>query len=222
MRMSYDRYVYSLGLCLALLAIPAHRAGATYSALAIYQEMEIGGGFWEYDYTLFNQADPILEAGWDVYDFYLSIPVSIPISISSFSSPPDWSFITDQSTFIDWHSDLIGEPPEGADLPPGALFSGFKFLSDTRLTVPLSFEVLFANPDLTGDPVIFTGTTSPSQVPDSGRPGLSLWMLLVSTLTLVWARERRLAAMWPIRKEVFMRCSVSSGHDAYAEKNGRK
>ena len=190
MRKSYRRYVYSLGLCMALLAIPAHRAGATYSVLATYQEMEIGGGFWEYDYTLSNQADPILEAGWNVYDFYLSIPLSISASISSVSSPPDWSFITDQSTFIDWHSDLIGEPPEGSDLPPGALLSGFKLVSDMRLTVPLSFEVLFANPDPIGDPVIFTGNTSLSQVPDSGQPGLTLWMLFMSTLTLVLAREK--------------------------------
>ena len=190
MRMSYRRYVYLLGLCLTLLAIPAHQAGATYSVLATYQEMDRGGGFWEYDYTLFNQADPILEAGWDVYDFYLSIPLSIPVSISSVSSPSDWSFITDHSTFIDWHSDLIGEPPEGSDLPPGVLFSGFTFVSDMRLTVPLSFDVLFANPDPTGDPIIFIGNTSPSQVPDSGRPGLTLWLLLVSTLILVWAREK--------------------------------
>lgn len=192
MMLRYRRYAYPLLLGMALLAIPAHRAWATYSALATYQEIDKGGGFWEYDYTLSNMADPIVEAGWDVYDFYLSIPVSI----SSISSPPNWSFNTGNSAFIDWYSESIGEPPDGSDIPPGALLSGFKFISDTRLTVPLSFDVMFANPDPTGDPVKFTGNISPSQVPDPGRPRLSLWMLLVSTLILVWARERRLAAMW--------------------------
>jgi hypothetical protein len=131
------------------------------SSQALYLETDIGSGLWKYDYTLFNSSDPIADAGYDLYEFFLNF--APPVTLSDIASPTDWDAITDSSTFIDWFSLLPGEPPIGADIAPGTSLSGFSFTSDARLA-SLPFDVLLSNPT-GGDPVLFTGNTAPITAP---------------------------------------------------------
>lgn len=130
---------------------------ATPSSQALYLETDIGGGPWKYDYTLYNTSNPIADAGFDVFDFFLTLSPSV--ILSDIVSPTDWDNISDASSFIDWYSTILGEPPIGADIAPGTSLSGFSFTSDTRLA-SLSFDVLLSNPT-GGDPVLYEGTTAP-------------------------------------------------------------
>jgi len=148
---------------------------ATPSSQALYLETDLGGGLWRYDYTLYNTSDPIADAGYDLYDFFLNFSPSV--TLSDIASPTDWDNISDASTFIDWFSLLPGEPPFGADIAPGTSLSGFSFASDTRLA-SLSFDVLLSNPT-GGDPVLYEGTTAavpePATILLLGSGLLGLW-----------------------------------------------
>ena len=134
---------------------------ATPSAQALFEEDDFGFGIWFYVYTLYNTSDPIADAGYDIYDFFLNF--AAPVTLFVPGSPLDWEVISDSSTFIDWFSLLPGEPPTGADIAPGTSLSWFMFFSDTRLG-SLAFDVLFSNPT-GGDPVPYSGTTAPVTAP---------------------------------------------------------
>lgn len=131
------------------------------SSQTLYLETDIGGGLWRYDYTLYNTSDPIADAGFDVYDFFLNFSPTVPLS--NIISPTDWDNISDSSSFIDWFSTLPGEPPLGADVAPGVSLSGFSFTSDARLA-SLAFDVLLSDPT-GGDPVPYSGNTQPGAAP---------------------------------------------------------
>ncbi len=133
---------------------------ATPSAEALFTENDLGGGIWEYDYTVYNESDPIADAGYDIFYFFLDFG-SI-ILLSDISSPVDWEPTPPSpipSSFIDWASQAPGEPPIGADIAPGASLSGFDFTTDARLA-SLPFEALFTIPDNKPDMNPFVGTTS--------------------------------------------------------------
>jgi hypothetical protein len=132
------------------------------SSQALYLETDLGGGLWRYDYTLYNTSDPISDAGYNLYDFFLNF--SPVVTLSDIVTPSsDWDVISDSSSFIEWFSILPGEPPLGADIAPGASLSGFRFTSDTRLA-SLSFDVLLSDPT-GGDPFSYSGNTAPVPEP---------------------------------------------------------
>ena len=54
-------------------------SGAAYaipSAEFTYIETDIGGGIWQYDYTLFNTSDPIGDAGFDLYEVFFQCGIN--------------------------------------------------------------------------------------------------------------------------------------------------
>jgi hypothetical protein len=135
---------------------------ATPSSQALFTEFDLGGGLWRYDYTLYNTSDPIADAGYNLYDFFLNFNPGV--NLSNISSPQDWDFVSDTSSpFIDWFSLFPGEPPIGADIAPGISLNVFVFTSDTRLA-SLPFDVLLSNPT-GGDPFPYAGTTASSTAP---------------------------------------------------------
>jgi hypothetical protein len=155
------RTLYIIFITAVFMGFSAGIISATPSSQALYLETDIGGGLWRYDYTLYDTSDPIADAGFNVYDFFLNFSPSV--TLSDITSPTDWDNISDASTFVDWFSLLPGEPPIGADIAPDTSLSGFNFTSDTRLASQ-SFEVLFSNPT-GGDPILFAGNTAPIAAP---------------------------------------------------------
>lgn len=135
------------------------------SSQSLYQEYDLGGGLWRYDYTLYNTSDPVENTGYNLYDFFLYFDSTVTLSV--ILSPADWDFNSNESPpasgnyhdFIDWFSTLPGEPPTGADIAPGGFLGGFSLTSDTRLA-SLSYDVFLTNPDPTLDPVLYSGNTA--------------------------------------------------------------
>lgn len=146
----------------AILCLASGIASAIPSAEALYGEHNLGGGLWKYDYTLYNTSGPIADAGYDIYWFTLNFDP--PVTLSDILFPLDWDFISDNSSFIDWNSLLPGEPPIGADIPPGNLLDDFSFTSNTQLA-SLDFDVYLTNP--VGDPVLYSGKTAPIPEPST-------------------------------------------------------
>ena len=135
-------------------------------ASAIYSETDLGSGFWGYDFTLWNDSDPVSDYA-DIYDFFLHID---PASNLSAVTSTDWDVFY-ASDFIDWISPIPGAMPAGTDIAPGEFLSGFSFTSDTRLP-SFAFETYLMNPS--GDVFIYGGLASlaANPVPEPGTLAL--------------------------------------------------
>ena len=152
-------------LVLVVLGFLGGTAWAIPSSQALYTEYDLGGGLWGYDYILYNTSDPVVDAGYDLYDFTLYFDPAV--TITNILSPSDWDFISNESPsgsgnyydFIDWMSLLPGEPPSGADIAPGTSLSGFSFTSNMQLA-SLSFDMFLSNPTDPATPVPYSGNTS--------------------------------------------------------------
>lgn len=161
----------------AFLALPFLFAGGIAHAVPsvdfTYVETLRTDRTWQYDFTLFNTSDPILDAGVDLYEIFFTFDDTISFSIADL--PAGWDAITDTG-FADLFSYMPGVPPDGADIAPGSFLSGFRFIFDTQLT-QLAFEATLVNPDNWENPYIVTGTATPPAAP---VPEPSTMILLAS------------------------------------------
>ncbi|HSW35507.1 MAG TPA: PEP-CTERM sorting domain-containing protein [Candidatus Limnocylindrales bacterium] len=159
--------IFILGSIFALPFLLTSNAQAAPSAMAPYLEIDLSGGLWKYDYTLLNTLNPITAAGFDIYDF--SITIYPEANLSNITSPEDWELISDQKSFITWFSLFLGAHPFGSDIAPGTSLSGFSFISDMRLG-SLDFDVTISNPDDNENPITYSGFTyhATTPVPEPG------------------------------------------------------
>lgn len=168
-------------MLIGLLTLPLN-AWAVHSSSVLYSESNLGGGLWKYDYTITNDSDPFVDAGYNIYDLFLSF--ESPLILTNILSPAGWDQISDASSFIDWFSATPGEPPSGTDIPPATSLSGFSFVSNTRLA-SIPFDVLLSNPDDPMNPVPFSGTTT-SSVP---LPP-AIYHLIAGIIGVLYLRKR--------------------------------
>jgi hypothetical protein len=150
--------VYGL-LLFGLVLSYTGAAQAIPSADFRYTETSLGSGVWHYDYTLYNSSDPITDAGFDIYDVFLSLDPARILTASAL--PAGWDSFGGTGGFFEAFSLA---PPVGADIAPGASLSDFSFDMDYRAG-KLPFEVLFVNPGDLGNPMSLSGTTSPETTP---------------------------------------------------------
>lgn len=150
-----------------------------------YVETDLGGGLWEYDFTVSNTGDPVADAGFNVYDVFFTFDLAITASVVSL--PMDWDGI-DGPGFFGAFSLLPGEPPFGADIGPGASLGGFVLQFDAQVA-DLAYEAMIENPLDFFEPVILTGTaTDTSQIP---VPEPSTLVLLCAGLVGITMVRRR-------------------------------
>lgn len=128
------------------------------SAEFTYTETDLGGGWWQYGYTLHNTSDPLSDPGADLYYISFTFDPSKVFSISAL--PDDWDFNMGEG-FADLFSTLPGLSPDGSDIAPGMWLGGFVFQAGCQLGA-LSFEVLLMNPDDPENPFKYTGTSQPA------------------------------------------------------------
>jgi hypothetical protein len=146
------------------------------SADFLYTETNLGGGMWQYDYTLFNISDQVADAGFDLYDVFFTFNTSAAFAVASVPTGWDW---LDGAGFADMYSLNPGAPPAGTDIAPGSSLSDFRFLFDYQAGV-LPFDVTFANPVDPDNPAVFNGTSVPIPEPStllligSGITGVAL------------------------------------------------
>ena len=126
-----------------------------------YVATDLGGGLFEYDYTLSNLSDPVADAGFDAYDLFLTF--SPAASIVDSSVPDGWDVIPGAG-FVDAFSLTPGASPLGTDVGPGQSLSGFDFTFDSSVGA-LPFQVTIANPVDPFNPVVVEGTAEAQSTP---------------------------------------------------------
>ncbi len=131
-----------------------------------YQETDLGGGIWRYDYVLSNVADA--GSGCDLYD--VSIYFDPSAVFTGISLPNEWSSI-EGAGFSEVFSMNPGAPPIGSDIAPGTSLGGFSFQIDYRLG-NANFEAYLTNPIDPPNPVLYSDNTAPinnlTPVPEPG------------------------------------------------------
>lgn len=138
-----------------VVAIGGYTAGAAPIAGLEYVETDLGGGQFQYDYTLSNGGDPIVDAGFDAYD--VTIFFAATISPVSSTLPADWDAIGGPG-FVNTFSLVPGASAFGADVGPGQSLGGFSFILSGQIG-RAAFQVLFANPADPSNPVVYNATT---------------------------------------------------------------
>ena len=149
-------------------------AGVPPTADFLYNETDLGTGWWQYDYTLFNTS-PTGHVGIDLYDLFLYFDPLASLNVLSMPSGWDW---TDGAGFIEVFSMNPGAPPVGTDIAPQSFLSGFGFEFDYQAGM-LPFDATFVNPSDIDNPFISSGTTAPA---NHAIPEPSTMLLLVSGL----------------------------------------
>jgi hypothetical protein len=168
---------------LLALVIPGVRAADAAPIGSVeYIETNLGGGLFQYDYTLHNLGDPLTDAGSDLFDFALFFPDAVSLVGDDVrnAAPTDWQVIG-AAGFVDSISLTPGAAPVGADIGPGGLLTGFRFVLDGQIG-NAAFQMLFADPNEPFDPIIFEGVAAPMTVPEPASlllAGVGLGLLLV-------------------------------------------
>lgn len=153
-------------------------SGAVYAlpmADLVYQETDIGGGQWQYDYTLFNLSGP----GYNLYDVFFLVDSSVTMSIEAFA--PDWDGFGGAG-----FGEIFSLDP-GSDILPGASLGGFRFIFDSRVG-NIFFEALFTEPTGLEAPLIVPGVTAPAGAP---VPEPSTLLMVGAGLSGLWFLKRR-------------------------------
>jgi hypothetical protein len=171
----------ALAACVVwLVSVPA---GAIPMASLDYLETELGGGLFQYEYTLGNLGDPVADAGFDAYDMFLAFAPGV--SLVSATTPAGWDIIFGAG-FLDAFSLLPGAAPVGTDVGPRQSLAGFTFVFDDRVG-SLPFQVVFTNPLDPANPVTYDGVSTPLRVQEPS----ALLLLGAGLAAAVLERRRR-------------------------------
>ncbi|HBI23213.1 MAG TPA: hypothetical protein DDX84_03160 [Nitrospiraceae bacterium] len=191
MRLSY----ILVSLILVLLITPVY-VMAIPSAEFLYTETDLGGGWWQYDYTLYNTTSladgsyNIFDVGLYFDDFYDFEGISLPSGWDG--TPAPWTDLSN-TDFINAYSLNLGVPPFGTDIQPDSSLSGFSF-KIMHQAGDITFDVLLTLPTDAPDcadtdscnPYQSGGTTRGiSPVPEPGTillVGVGLTLILLLTM----------------------------------------
>lgn len=178
------------------VAIGAGPASAAPIASLEYVETALGGGLFQYDYTLTNLADPTDpdDAGRDIWDLFVAVPEG---TLTNLTTPSGWDLFGGGAgfDFLEAVSAIPGARPVGTDIGPGSSLGGFTlFFSQAVGSLP--FSVTFANPSGPETNLVYDGLSTaavqpPSPVPEPGS--LLLLTTGIGSLLAVGRRRRRCA-----------------------------
>lgn len=159
---------------------------ATQMAEFTYTETNLGGGQWQYAYTLSNTSEPVLDPGVNIYEITINFETGAAFAVTAL--PTGWDFISGD-TFATNYSMNPDVPPVGNDIGPGMTLSGFVFVFGYQ-TGGLSYDVTFTNPDDPGNPLLFSGTSTPSAITPVPAPG-TMFLLSSGLAGLAWLRKKK-------------------------------
>jgi len=134
----------------ALLMSFAVTAQALPVAAIHYDEVDLGGGQWQYSYTLSNLSDP----GYNLYDVFFFLDQSNSASLSA-PVPAGWEGFSGTGV-----AEIYSLDPS-YDLTPGSELSGFTFIFDFRVG-NLAYGALFTDPENEWSAIYTEGVTTPN------------------------------------------------------------
>ena len=144
-----------------------------------YVETDLHNGSWQYDYTLYNLADPVIDAGFNLWA--AAIIFDLNATFVEINTPSGWSNTPGAGfTYI--------EAPFGGslDITPGSSLSGLSFILDYQAG-NLAFNYYFI---FEGNPFPEnTGTTAPEGSTPVPEPSTML-LLSAGIGGLMFARRR--------------------------------
>lgn len=180
-------------LTLVFCTLTSGVALAVPSVNFMYVEKDLGGGWWEYEYTLFNTSDSIADAGCDIYDVFITFysPVYNIVKLpSGWDSSSGWDGAVGEG-FIMAYSTIPGPPLDGGtDIAPGKSLGDFVFQFDYQAGA-LPFDATVSNPSPPYDPIKCNGSTAP--VPEPG----TLFLLSFGFIIAVGSRK-----VWKVRQDL--------------------
>jgi hypothetical protein len=162
----------AIACALMLVALlPASASAAIIADLTVL-ETDLGGGGYLYDYTLTNLADPVLDAGFNIFNIEVTLAPGTNV-VGATALPLTWDTISGVGF---WHSHST-DP--NFDIVPG--FSlGWSLVVDQQQLGPVTFTVLFANPADPGTPIPFPAAPEPAAL-----------LMIGTSLVVAAIRQRR-------------------------------
>jgi hypothetical protein len=153
-----------------------------------YVETNLNNGTWQYDYTLYNRADPVTDAGYNIYDAMIKFDGTATYTGNSL--PVGWDNFVGLDSTLGFGFTQIAAPFDGSlDLAPGASLSGLSFTLDYQAG-NLAFDVYFTNPtDPDQFPLPYAGRTTPEGSTPVPEPSTML-LLSAGIGGLLFARRR--------------------------------
>ncbi len=119
---------------------------ASGGATLLYEETDLGGGIWQYDYTFYNTSS----AGESLYNVYFYFPMLVTITGSPL--PAGWDGTVWTGTNVtDWLDTFSYEPVY--DIAAGTYRSGFSFMINYRAG-NINYDAYY------GDFSVVSGTTA--------------------------------------------------------------
>ncbi|MBI5409474.1 MAG: hypothetical protein HZA14_08920 [Nitrospirae bacterium] len=141
-----------LAVCIAIVGVFVFSAAAFASANAslIYTEADLGGGWWQYNYTFYNTSDT------GIYLNSVSLNLTTAADVYGYPLPTGWSY----TQWAGWNYGInyldAFTTDSIYDIGAESSLSGFNFKVNTQLG-PISFDAYFD--DHNGTPGYFSGTT---------------------------------------------------------------
>lgn len=146
-----------------------------------YTETDLGGGLWQYDFTVENMSSmddshPYL---WKVdLDFENSAYVTLLNNPASWSVGTFTGYLPDTTDYVEMYSDA-----SAFDVLPGSLLTGLSFTADFRLGV-IDYVAWFSDHGAIEDWTSIEGTASPVPVP------AAVWLLGSGLIGLAGLRRK--------------------------------
>lgn len=161
-------------------------AAAAPIAVVDYVETPLSGGRFQYEFTVSNEADPITEAGVDLYDVFLLFPTDV--ELTELGLPTDWESIAPPTLPFTTPFFQFFSLASSADIRPGEQLSGFRLVLNLQIgAVP--FTATFVNPPDPSAPFTIDGVTTP--ITATAVPEPASLLLVASGGAALFRRRRR-------------------------------
>jgi hypothetical protein len=151
------------GLVLLMFSFVPTMASAIPMADVLYFEEDLGGGHWRYNYTVYNDSDPVVDVNVTLWTFYLDFDPGV--TLLSGEVPGGWGYeyfpgeVGSTTSFVQsTSSDLLYE------IMPGDSLAGFVFDFDARIG-DIAFLAYLFDPK-SAESVEYPGTTGAAPVPE--------------------------------------------------------
>ncbi len=168
--------LYVVSAVIVCLLVFSTNAFSTQSASLMFQEQDLGTGWWQYDYTVTNTSDN----GESLYMFLLDFDQTITIQGSSL--PQSWFGVVWEGTNVTTFLDARSINP-ASYISAGESLNGFSFQANSQVGT-LSYHAEFLNVSSVA------GSTSPAAITVVPEP-LSSFLFITGGAVIIMKNRLR-------------------------------